>query len=84
MDTNNINKLNSDIKSSVINEDIYISKQCIFCYQTTDLYKSSICNCTSVYFCKKCITENQSHSKNCPQCNTPLNLTIGEPEFFVV
>ena len=54
---------------------------CIFCKSSDDtLYKSTVCKCTSVYFCKKCITHNQSYSKNCPQCKTPLNLTIGKPE----
>ena len=51
--------------------------ECIFCKESNkDLYKSTVCKCTHVYFCKECVTRYQSDSKSCPQCRTPLNLTV--------
>ena len=58
--------------------------ECLFCCTGGKLYQSTACECNYVYFHKACITQNmlsgEVHAKNCPQCRTPLNLTIGGPE----
>lgn len=54
--------------------------ECVFCMGTNDLYQSTVCECTNLFFCKKCIAEyyasNTLNAKKCPQCETPLKLRI--------
>ena len=71
--------IDPDVINSVANPDTD-PIECIFCKEDNrDLYKSTVCACNHIYFCKQCITKNQSHSKNCPQCATPLNLSVSDP-----
>ena len=57
-------------------------EECLFCTTSENLYKSTVCDCKNVFFCKKCITKYyfDVNAQSCPQCMSLLNLTIGKPE----
>lgn len=77
-----LDELNSyDIESNDCDEE----NQCVFCLSSDAvLYKSKVCECNSIYFCKDCIIKYNNYSEQCPQCKSNLKLKIGKKKVCVL